>query len=147
MAYTTYTEIQADFKDMTFTSTSNVKDSDVTQFIAEADALINSYVGSRYTVPVTAGEGLTLLKFLSRSLVSGRIKKILEVKQEKSVDANQSVQGVLLSPSQVMKILSDIRDDNLNLIGAAALVSSLGFYSNNAVNDVAPVIEKDSKQW
>lgn len=148
MAYTTTAEIEADFKDLTFSTTSNVKTADVTQFIVEADALINSYVGARYIVPVTtSGEGLSLLKFLSRSLVSGRIKKIMEVKQEKSADANQNVVGVYLSATQVMKILSDIKDDVLSLAGAALLVSNQGFNSYNVTNDIAPVIEKDLKQW
>lgn len=148
MAYATYTEIEADFKDTAFTTTSNVKAADVTQFIVEADALINAYVGARYVVPVSgSGDGLNLLKLLSRSLVAGRIKKILEVKQEKNTDANQNIVGVLLSPTQVMKILNDIKNDELNLDGAVLLSSDNGFYSNNVANDVCPVMKKDEKQW
>lgn len=147
MAYTTYQEIEADFKDTTFSSTSNVKQADVTQFIVEADALINSYVGQRYVVPVVSGDGLNLLKFLARSIVTGRIKKILEVKQEKSTDANQNVVSVYLSQSQVVKMLEQIRDDNIKLDGATALETSGGFFSKNYSEDVAPVIEKDTKQW
>ena len=148
MAYTTYSEVEADFKDTSFTTTTNVKAADVTQFIAEADALINSYVGSVYEVPVTtSGEGLTLLKLLSRSLVTSRVKKILEVKQEKSTDANQNIVSVLLSTERVMKILKDIQDKNLTLEGAVALVSGGGFYSKNVADDVSPVMEKDTKQW
>jgi hypothetical protein len=147
MAYTTYTEVQADFKDMTFGATGNVLATDVTQFIVEADALINSYVGARFTVPVTTGEGLQLLKLCSRSLVTARIKKILEVKQAKSDDANQNVVGVSLSPSAVMKILENIRDGKISLEGASALISNSGFYSKNAAEDIEPVFEKDSKQW
>lgn len=147
MAYTSYAEIEADFKDTTFSTSTNVKTADVTQFIVEADALIDGFVGSRFEVPVAAGAGLNLLKFLSRSLVSGRIKKILEVKQEKSVDANQSVVGVYLSATQVMKILTEIRDGEMVLDGATPLSSSGGFYSQNVSDDVEPVIEKDTKQW
>lgn len=148
MAYTTFAEISADFKDLTFTSTTNVKDTDVTQFIVEADALINAYVGNVYVVPVTtSGEGLNLLKFLSRSLVSGRIKKLMEVKQDKAVDANQSIQGVLLSVAQIMKILNDIQAKNLTLAGATFLIAGGGFYSNNVVNDVQASVNKDTKQW
>lgn len=148
MAYTTYTEIQADFKDMTFTSSTNVTSSDVTQFIVESDSLINAYVGTVYSVPVTvSGDGLSLLKLLSRSLVSSRIKKLLEVKQEKSTDANQSVMGVLLSVAQVIKILNDIQDKNMALAGAVPLISGGGFYNNNVANDISPVIKKDERQW
>jgi len=147
MAYTNKNEIQADFKDITFDNESNVKSSDVTQFIVEADALINAYVGKVYAVPVTTGDGKNLLKLCSRSLVAARIKRILEVKQEKNVDPNQNVVGVLLSPSQVMKILKDIQDKNIALEGATPLASGGGFYSSNSANSVEPVIKKDEKQW
>ena len=148
MAYTTFEEIQSDFKDLEFLSGSgNVTQEDVTQFVVEADSLINAYVGARYVVPVSTGDGVNLLKLFSRSLVTARIKKILEVKQEKSTDANQNSVGVLLSPSMVMKMLSDVRDDKINLDGAVSLLTGNGFYSNNVANDIAPVFEKDSKQW
>lgn len=147
MAYTTYSEIEADFKDTTFTTTSMVKLADVTQFIVEADALINAYIGTVYSVPVASGDGLNLLKLLSRSLVAARIKRILEVKQEKSQDANQNVLGVLLSPSKVMEILKDIQEQKMALAGAELLVSGGGFYSANENNDVEPVVEKDTTQW
>jgi len=148
MAYTTYSEIEKDFKDQTFAESSgNVRQADVTQFIVEADALINAYVGTKYTTPVTSGEGASLLKLLSRSLVTARIKKIFEVKQEKGTDANQSAVGVLLSPSAVMKILKDIQEGSLALAGASALLSGDGFYSKNVADDVEPVIEKDEQQW
>lgn len=148
MAYSVYGDIEADFKDITFSTTSNVKIADVTQFIVEADALIDAYVGTVYTVPVvTAGAGLSLLKLLSRSLVTARIRKILEVKQEKSDEANQNVVGVLLGPSACMKILADIQAKKLKLEGATVLSSGLGFYSSNNHCDVEPVIKKNTRQW
>ncbi len=147
MAYTTYTEIQSDFKDITFSTTTNVTATDVTQFIVEADSLVNAYVAKRYTVPVTAGDGLNLLKLCSRSLVTARIKRLMEVVQEKSTEANQAVQGVLLSPTAVMKILTDIRDDLIDLTGATLLESSRGFYSKNVAEEITPTIEKSTKQW
>lgn len=148
MAYATRIEVEADFKDTQFKSNGNVTIRDVEQFIAESDALINAYVGTVYTVPVTtAGAGLTLLKLLSRSLTAARIKRILEVVQEQNQDANQSVLGVLLSPTAVMKILKDIQEKNLKLEGAAALISGAGFYSQNVTDSIEPVIKKDERQW
>jgi hypothetical protein len=150
MAYTNYEEIQKDFKDIEFLETgTNINQDAVTQYILESDALINSYIGSRYQTPVlkTAGEGYQLLKFLSRSLVAARIKKILEVKQEKNVDANQSVVGVLFSPSRVISVLEDIKNDIIALAGATPLESRNGFFSSNATNAVEFVAKKDEKQW
>jgi hypothetical protein len=149
LAYTTRQEIEADFKDTNFTTTSNVRIKDVEQFIVESDALINAYVGTVYTVPVTtAGQGLSLLKLLSRSLTATRVKAILKVKQETaSKDANQNVLDTLLSTAQVMKILRDIQEKTIALEGASALTSGGGFYSNNVNEDVEPVITKEDKLW
>jgi hypothetical protein len=148
MAYSALADISAEFKNIAFNSSTNVTDAAVNGFIAEADALINSYIGTRYTTPVTtAGDGLTLLKLLSRSLVSARVKTIMEVKSEKNTDASQNVRGILLSPSQCMKILNDIQQNNITLAGAAPLIASGGFYSNNAANDECPVAKKDERQW
>ncbi len=147
MAYCTYTEVEADFKDTTFTTTTNVKIADVTQFIVEADALINSYVGMRYSVPVTAGaDALSLLKLYSRSLVANRIRSLLEVKQEKNTDANQNVRSGL-STANVLKLLEQIKNDEIKLDGATLLSSSSGFYSYNYENDIEPDFEKDCKEW
>lgn len=147
MAYTTKDEVQSDFKDITFDSNSNVTDTDVTQFIVEADALINSYVGAKYQTPVASGEGLQTLKLYSRCLVAARIKRLLEVKQQTSTDANQNVMTTLFSPSQIIKMLEDIRDDKLQLPGALPLKSSGGFFNNNVANNICPVVKKDEKQW
>jgi len=148
MAYATYQEIQADFKDVTFTATTNVKPAEVTQFIVESDSLIDAYIGTVYTVPVESGDSaLALLKLLSRSLVTARVKKIMEVKQDKSTDANQNVVGVLLSPTQVMNILKDIQKKIIKLDGAVALSSSGGFNSFNVTNSTEAVIKKESQQW
>lgn len=152
MPYSTAEEIQGDFKGMTFTDNANamVKLATVTGFISEADALINAYVGKVYVVPVAnTGDGLSLLKMLSRSLVAARVKAILEVKQATSQDANQNVRSLLLSPSEVMKILKDIRDRNIALAGAE-LISGAdkgGFFNHNVSIGVAPVVRKDRKQW
>lgn len=147
MAYTTYTEVQGDFKDITFAAGFNITDTKVTEFIVEADSLINSYVGSVYQVPVTTGDAVNLLKLLSRSLVASRIKKVLGVKQNKSVDANQDVTDVLLSATTVMKILKDIQQKNNVLAGATLLDVNSGFYNNNVSNQVQPKIRKDERQW
>lgn len=148
MAYATAAEIQTDFKNIDFSqSNASVVTATVTQFIAEADALINAYVGSRYAIPITAEGGLSLMKLLSRSLVVARIKALLEVKRATNTDGVQNVVTTFLTPTQVMKILADIRDDNLNVDGATQLVTNSGFYSQNVNDSVESVIKKDTKQW
>ena len=148
MAYTTYTEIQGDFKNLTFDATvGNIIQSEVTQFIVEADALINSYVGAKYSVPVAAGDGLNLLKMLSRTIVTLRIKAVIEVKQSSNTAANQNAVSTLMSMSQITKMLEQIKAGQVKLAGATPLVSGGGSYSSNYANDIQPTIKKDSKLW
>jgi phage gp36-like protein len=146
MAYCTTAEIITDFKNMDFTTTTLIKAATVDGFIAEADALINSYVNKRYTTPVTTGEGASLLKLISRSLVSARVKTMMEVVQVKSTDANQNVRTVLFSPSKCLEILEDIQKGNVDLIGATPKQSS-AFFNNNDSNGVESVFQKEKKQW
>lgn len=149
MAYTDFTEVQGDFKNLTFdASVGNITQAKVTQYIVEADAMIDSYVSSKYATPVTtSGSGLNLLKMLSRTIVTLRIKSILEVKQNTNVAANQNPVSTLMSMSQITKMLEGIKAGQIKLVGVAPLISGGGFYSNNYQNDIQPVIKKDCKIW
>ncbi len=148
MAYCTKEEIGAEFKSViVFSDSTNVTAAAVNGYIAEADALINSYVGKRYSTPVATGEGVTLLKLISRSICVARVKLQMEVVQAKSADANQNVRSVLFSPSKCIEILEDIQKGNVDLIGATSLLSSGAFFNNNVDNEADPVIEKHTKQW
>lgn len=148
MAYTTYTEVQGDFKNMTFNaSTGNVIQSEVTQFIVEADALINSYVSAKYPTPVTeAGDGLNLLKMLSRTIVTLRIKAVLEVKSANAAIGQNAV-STLMSMPQITKMLESIKAGQLKLIGVTTTVSGGGFYSSNYADSIEPVIKKNDRIW
>ncbi len=149
MAYTTYTEIQSDFKNITFLSLSgNVTQEDVTQFIVEADAMINSYVSAKYAVPVASGtDGYNFLKMLSRTIVTLRIRAILEVKQVSNSAANQNPVSTLMSMSQIQKNLEQIKGGQLKLVGVDPLLSGGGFYSSNVVNNIKPTIKKNTRVW
>jgi hypothetical protein len=147
MAYATYSEIEKDFKAVTFTDTSLVTSSAVTGFITEHDALIDSYIGMRYETPVTTGGGLNLLKLLSRSLTVLRVKKILEVVQAQNSELNQNVVSVILSQKMVMDILEQIQKGNRKLVGATLLSTASGFASYNNSNEVEFTFKKDEQQW
>jgi len=148
MAYASVEDVQGEFKGISFTGTSNVTEDTVTAQIDQADALINSYLGMRYSVPVTADAStLALLKMFSSVLVAARIKGILEVKQETNKDANQNVRTGM-STKDVITQLQAIRDGQIVLSGATTLIAAGGaFYSRNQVASEEPVMRKDCKQW
>lgn len=147
MGYSTSAEIQSDFKNLPLSTTTLVTTADVDQFIVEADALIDSFIGMKYEVPVTGGaSALSLLKLFSRTLVADRIKKIMEVKQTQNTSANQDVRGAY-STKDVMAALKQIQTGDLKLSGATSLVSGGGFYSKNNASNVEPTFKKGCKQW
>lgn len=148
MAYCAYTDVHGDFKSTTFSSTTLVTSTQVTQFIVEADALINSYVGARWETPITAdASALALMQLISRTLVADRVRSILENKQVTNVDANANVKQQGFKTSDAMKILQDIKNGEIQISGGTPILANAGFYSNNQNNSVSGTMKKNTKQW
>lgn len=146
MAYCTTDDIAADFANMVFDADSKVKDSDVESFITDSDALINSYLGGRYIVPITGTESLKLMKLYSRSLTSDKIKGILEIKQQTNTGANQNVRTGL-GTKDVIRLLEDLRDGNTQLPDAALAKTAGGISSFNVREGKTPTFQKDVDSW
>lgn len=148
MAYCTATDVQADFKAIVFNSTSMVTSTAITDFITEADALINSYVGARWTTPITANsDSVALMKLCSRTIVADRIRGILANKQQTATDANQQVSSDGFSVKNVMALLNDIKLGNVQLTGADLLLPNAGMFSNNYERNELPRFRKNRKSW
>lgn len=151
MAYSTKAEIESEFKNMTFEVDTNVSASDVGGFIAEADSLIDTYVGVKYVVPVSSSDSpisFNTLKLCSRTLVAARVRAIMAVKQASNTDANHEVRGAVgFNTSNVMALLKDIRDGKQNLADGILVEAAGGFSSYNVDNKIEPVFKKDVKQW
>lgn len=147
MAYSVAADIESEFKNIDFdAATAIVTTAQVTAWIAEADALINSYIGVRYVVPVASGEALTLMRMFSRLLVAERVRKVLEVKQGTNKDADQNPRGALSSKDILMQ-LKRIADGLTKLDGFTDLSSTGGFSSYNRTYNVVPEFTKDDKAW
>jgi phage gp36-like protein len=147
MAYALVTDIEGEFKNIDFDTNTLVSTADVDRFIAQADALINSYVGMRYSVPITAGtDAVSLMQMYCTVLVADRIKKILEVKQTTNSAANQETRGAF-GTREVLAGLLAIKNGDMKLDGATLLTSPGGFSSYNVANSIEPQFEKDTEQW
>lgn len=149
MAYSLNTDVAIEFKNMTFTLTSFVTTADVDTFITQMDALIDSYVGAKYVVPITAdASALALMQLFSVTLVADKIKKILEVKQDTNKDANQDVRGAY-GTREVMSALLAIKKGEMVVSGATLIAGSGSgvIFSNNIANEVEPEFEKSLEQW
>lgn len=148
MAYCTNAEVTSEFKKIDFAAANAlVKTAEVDAWILEADALINSYVAQRYITPVTAGEGLTLLKMYSRLLVAERVRKVLEVKDPKAAEGSQNPRGVLLSTGQIMKALKDIAAGDVALLGADQILTGGAFASSTVQDGDKFTFEKGRDDW
>ena len=147
MAYCIDTDVESEFKNIDFDTTTLVTTADVNGFILQMSSLIDSYVGMRYVVPVTAdASALALLKLYCITLVADRIKKILEVKQATNSGANQDVRGAF-GTREVMKALNDIRKGDQLLTGATLLTTPGGFSSYTLSNGIEPTFKKNERQW
>lgn len=148
MAYCTVAQVESEFKSIDFSATDSLMpEATVTQFIVEADALINSFVGQRYQVPVTSGDGLELLKLYSRTLVAERIKGIWETKNAVNSRADQNTRSSTLSKTDILNLLKSIAKGELALDGATKNVSGGVFSSYTYDNGISPVFKKEEKQW
>ena len=145
MAYATAAEVTTEFKSVDFAATNAaVSTADVTQFIVEADSEINSKIGLVYETPVAAGEGLQLLKMLSKMLVKDRIDGILSVKTgqpDSKQEAGQTVQ------EKVDKILGEIASGKRVLLGATKISSGDGVNSYASSTGKEFTMKRDETQW
>lgn len=147
--YSSIDKVAAEFKQITFNSTSFVTDTDVTRYIEESDALINVYIQKRYTLPIpdTATEALKLLSLYSTLLVAERIRKILETKQATNSGANQSTRG-MISTKEIMDFLKDVSNGDKDLPGLDPSSPQTPFGSGTIAGfQVDPLFKKDVRQW
>lgn len=148
MGYCVLADVQAEFKNITFNSGSNVTDTAVNGFIAQASALIDSYIGQRWVTPLTGDTStLALMTLYCSTLVAERVRGIMANKQTTNTDANQNVKMMGLSTSDVMKALQNIALGNQTLSGASLLLAGAGFVSNNFNNSAQARFKKNRKQW
>lgn len=147
MAYCATTDVQAEFKNIDFTS-GFVTTATVTQFINEASALIDSKVGMRWTVPITGNaDSLALLSLFCRTLVADRVRGILANKQQTNTDPNKQVKSDGYSVRDVMAALEQIAKGLMQLPGAVLLNATASMYSNNAQMGVQSRFKRNLKQW
>lgn len=148
MPYSTEDDILEDFPSVTFDENSKVKLASIDNFIADADSVIDSYLAARYVVPVTGTKSLAVLKFYSRSLVSDKIKGLLEIKQQTNERANQNVRTGL-STKDIIKILEGYRDGTSILSDADLAEATVGgaSFASGGVGGKTQRFNKDDDAW
>lgn len=144
MAYSTESQVEGEFKNIDFTSTTAVTSDDITRFIAEADALIDAKVGLKYAVPITGAASLLIMRYCSIQIVADRVRKILEVKTGES-DKDQDEKENEFKNAE--SIINRISKGELVLSDATLANSHDGIKDYVYANSIEPDFSVTSEQW
>lgn len=145
MAYCSNGDVSSEFKAIVFSSTTAVTDTEVTTFIVSADALIDSYLASRYETPITGDAALAIVKMISVWLVKSRILPILAVKApEEKTKQDPDGPGYF---DRAIKMLEKLKNGTLTLEDAVPLANSGGMASFNQSKTVCRTFSVDRKNW
>lgn len=146
MAYAEVADIQTEFKDIAFDDDgSAVVTESVENFIDQAGSEIDARLSVRYIVPVTeSSSALLLLKQICIWLVSERIRDITEVKNVRP-ESDQDVK--ISTAARARKMLNDIANGDIPLIGATMVTSADGVTSYVSANNIPREWKKQDTQW
>ncbi len=143
MSYCLEADVLAEFKNLTLNST-NVSSTNVTEWIAQADAYIDGKVGLKYEVPIAAAAALKIVKEIATYLVAARVKRKLDL------DGGDS-KVIQLTKGDLKKIanemLQEIIDGKLLLTGATLATSADGVRSFAVDEDEEHTFKKGEDQY
>lgn len=147
MAYSVVADVQAEFKNLTFSSSTYPTDTSVTAFIAQADAFIDSKLGMKYVVPITAAQALLIVKTISVWLVAARVKEIIRVKLGATAVEQETREGDLRQMALDM-LKEYIGPEFTSILPGADLASaSDGVRSYVVDNSISNQVDTQKAQW
>jgi|11BtaG_2_1085332.scaffolds.fasta_scaffold23159_3 phage gp36-like protein len=152
MTYALEADIVEELKGVTFSATSQVTTDAVADFLNQADAVIDMYVGKRYATPLTAAAALLVVKKIAIDIVVYRITKILNLKKSVPVPDSNIPQDITEGSAyrESMKMLTAIRDNKLDLPDETEIDTSGGlgsFHTETGNEDLTPCFQKGVDQW
>lgn len=145
MAYAADTDIQAEFKSITFSGNASVSTADVTEFISQEEAALNAAVSTVYATPITSTNGVKIMKLMTTLMVKARIMDILPVKTG-NADVEQGNPADALR-ERVGDMLKRILNKTLLLADATLSETSGGVKDYNSSNDIEQKWQRDVDQW
>lgn len=152
MTYATQANITSEMKGIVFDTTSQVKAADIAEFLEQADAMIDMYIGQRYTLPIAGSKSLLILKKIAIDLVVCRVNKILDLSKSNPIPADGVVQDITEGSAyrESMKLLMAIRDNKADLPDTASTSETAGlasFHTEPANIDIVPTFDRELQQW
>ncbi len=152
MSYATIAKVEGEFKNVTFTSKDAVLPllptavtiEDVTQWLADADAEINSRLSVKYQTPITGTEALTVMCMLAIWLVKDRILGVMEVK---GVTPATSQIAPKSNRQKALDALNDLVSGKMKLTDATPATTADGVRSYMSDNVIQNVFDRTIEQW
>jgi phage gp36-like protein len=151
MAYAAISDIEAEFREITFDDASGdaLTEAEITEFISQEEAVINAMISNRYEIPVTGTEAVKVMKSISIAFVAYRVAKILNLKKEVPIPEKfvpqQLNEGAAFVKAKAQ--LKAIQSGKIILKDAVALSLGQGVNSYNYENSISPLWERDTPQW
>ena len=143
MAYSTYSDIQSEFRDLELSSSTKITQAEVTEFISQADQYIDSKLSKKYITPITAINSLPIVKQISIWLTAGRVWNILNEVTEGVKDRGKSL---IDKAEKMLKDILSNENDEIILSGSSIVSTSL-IDASNYNNGITPLFDKDIEQW
>lgn len=151
MAYSTAAQVASEFKSITFSSSTSVTDTEVDRFIDEADEVINSRIGLKYSLvdDITLVDNplaFPILRQISIWLVADRLREIMQVKD---IGDDRIKQGARApnSAARAEKMLDAIAKGTLLLRDVDLNTTHDGFKSFATDEGLEHQFKKDVDQW
>ena len=143
--YTNKAAVEFEFKDISFDTNTAVTSSNVNEFIAQEEALLDAELSAVYIVPITASASLPIIKNLATLRVKARLLDILYVKTgNPDVDQGSGAEGIR---THVKEILDRINSQALPLPGAVLVEATGGVKSYTSTNGLTHTFQRDVDQW
>ena len=148
MAYATFSDIQSEFKDVTFSATTKVTQTEVENFITQQEASVNAKLSKIYEVPVVDTTDIEVIKAIVIKCVKGRVATILETKSP-SIETDQQPSWLIMyreAKSELKSIVTGVMPlPNTPKVTENGGLESYGFSSKYDKN--LPVFERGKPQW
>lgn len=147
MAYCTNAQVGEELKGLTFSASTVPTDTVVDRWIGEADELIDSFVGKKYSVPIVVGTSPKAFKIMTSTsimLVADRVKKHQGRKDTSGADDSKSFRT---DTDRMMKRLKDIYDGTMVLSDASLISTTEGVSSFNVSNSEKHTFKKGTDAW
>ena len=143
-AYASESEIQKEFKSITWSAVAGgIEATTVTRWTEEESAIIDSYLGGIYKIPITGTQSLLTVKKICILMVSSRVKRTLQVKNIDPATQNQVSDDEY---KQSIKILEDLRDQ-VNLLPDAPRIETASSNKKVFYSAEPPTFKKGTEQW